>query len=121
MPTLLCPSHEIAANASKQFQVGDIKLFVVNERGVFYAYKNYCPHLGVELQWQDDKFLDADGELIQCATHGALFLMHSGECIAGPCRGKSLHPIPCEVIDGQIAVELQTDPTTKPSQENPSP
>ena len=104
--TVLSRTDAIGENTSKQFDRQGIKLFVVNERGVFYAYRNQCPHLGIELQWQDDQFLDIDGELIQCATHGALFLMHNGECVAGPCRGKSLHAIPCSVIDGQVCVEL---------------
>ncbi|MDN3640856.1 Rieske (2Fe-2S) protein [Simiduia curdlanivorans] len=102
----LCPTDAIGANTSKQFAERGVKLFVVNERGVFYAYRNRCPHLGIELQWQEDKFLDFDGEMIQCSTHGALFLMHSGECVAGPCRGKSLEAISCTVINQQVCVDL---------------
>jgi nitrite reductase/ring-hydroxylating ferredoxin subunit len=33
--------------------------------------------------------------MIQCATHGALFLIESGECVAGPCAGQSLQALAC--------------------------
>lgn len=60
-----------------------------------YVYANRCPHRGVALEWQPDEFLDTSASLIQCATHGALFLIESGECVAGPCEGKSLRAIDC--------------------------
>jgi len=46
------------------------------------------------LGWQPDRFLDDSASLIQCATHGALFLIENGECIAGPCAGQSLTAVP---------------------------
>lgn len=65
-----------------------------------YVYKNRCPHRGVGLEWLPDQFLDSSASLIQCATHGALFLIEDGECIAGPCEGKSLTALECRE-DGQ--------------------
>lgn len=67
--------------------------FAIKKDGEIYAYLNACPHIGVELNWQENQFLDSEGELIQCSTHGALFLIDSGECISGPCTGKCLQPI----------------------------
>ena len=63
--------------------------------GQVYVYANRCPHRGVPLEWQPDAFLDTSASLIQCATHGALFLIESGECVAGPCEGESLRVIDC--------------------------
>ncbi|MNT92136.1 hypothetical protein D3C72_2333610 [compost metagenome] len=48
------------------------------------------------MEWLPDQFLDSSGSLIQCATHGALFLIESGECVAGPCAGESLLPLALE-------------------------
>lgn len=67
----------------------------VRRGGEVYVYANRCPHRGVALEWQPDEFLDASASLIQCATHGALFLIENGECVAGPCEGKSLRAIDC--------------------------
>jgi nitrite reductase/ring-hydroxylating ferredoxin subunit len=53
-----------------------------------------CPHLGIPLNWAPERFLDLDGTLIQCSSHGALFQIDSGECIAGPCAwATSLQPV----------------------------
>ncbi|WP_148053418.1 Rieske 2Fe-2S domain-containing protein, partial [Pseudomonas fluorescens] len=52
-----------------------------------------CPHRGVGLEWHHDQFLDPSNSLIQCATHGALFLIEDGECVAGPCVGQALTAI----------------------------
>ncbi|GAB2790130.1 hypothetical protein GCM10027040_15510 [Halomonas shantousis] len=42
------------------------------------------------LEYRPNVFLEPGGELIQCAMHGALFLPESGECVYGPCQGRSL-------------------------------
>lgn len=102
----LCPGDAIADGQSKQFTCNGIALFVVKQGNAAYAYQNRCPHLGIELQWQADQFLDAEREFIQCSTHGALFLIEDGECVAGPCRGRSLQRLPCRLKDGQIDVQL---------------
>ncbi|WP_408005462.1 Rieske (2Fe-2S) protein [Pseudomonas huanghezhanensis] len=72
-----------------------MKMLVVRRAGQVYAYQNRCPHRGVPLEWLPDQFLDTSASLIRCATHGALFLIEDGQCIAGPCEGKSLTPVAC--------------------------
>ena len=32
--------------------------------------------------------------LISCQRHAAEFLSHTGECVAGPCQGEFLTPVP---------------------------
>lgn len=104
--TALCHINDLAEDSSKQFDFPDTNIFAVKKDGQLYVYKNICPHLGVELNWQEDQFLDMDGSLIQCATHGALFLIDNGECVAGPCLGESLSPIEFEIIDNVIHAKL---------------
>lgn len=72
------------------FAVGSTKGFIVKKKNNYFAYTNSCPHLGVELNWSENNFLDMDKTFIHCFTHGALFLIDSGECISGPCVGKAL-------------------------------
>jgi nitrite reductase/ring-hydroxylating ferredoxin subunit len=64
-----------------------------------YAYRNRCPHTGVELNWLPDQFLDLDRNFIQCATHDARFRIEDGLCIAGPCVGDGLEPLAVEIRD----------------------
>jgi len=71
-----------------------LSLLLLRDQGEIRAYKNRCPHTGIELNWLPDQFLDREGEYIQCATHGALFRLNDGLCISGPCVGQSLDSLP---------------------------
>ncbi len=95
----LCHLKELNAQGCRGFELEQGSIFVVARQGQYYAYRNSCPHLGVELNWLEDQFLDRDEALIQCATHGALFIIESGECIAGPCLGASLEALEVSVRD----------------------
>jgi nitrite reductase/ring-hydroxylating ferredoxin subunit len=55
---------------------------------------NRCPHVGTPLDWAENEFLDREGRHIVCATHGALFRIDDGRCVAGPCQGDRLEPFP---------------------------
>lgn len=110
MTTPLCQTDEIPDPGSKAFEVKQgrrtIALFVVHKDGNFSAYINSCPHTGVNLEWQEDQFLDMDNMFIQCSTHDALFEIDTGACIAGPCVGDSLEPVELVIEDGQISAQL---------------
>ena len=97
----LCTSGDLAPNSSRGFDIDGHRLLAVRRDGIAYFYLNRCPHRGIPLEWQPDQFLDHSNSLIQCATHGALFLIESGECVAGPCSGQSLKALNCrEDADG---------------------
>lgn len=101
----LCHVDDIEEGAAKGFEVANKYLFAVKKDGQLFLYYNYCPHLGTPLEWQEDQFLDSDGALIQCSTHGALFLIDSGQCILGPCKGKQLKAIPFVLGNGFMMIE----------------
>lgn len=82
-----------------------LPLILVRTGGVLRAYLNRCPHRGVNLDWIPDRFLDADGEHLQCSTHGALFEPATGLCVAGPCAGQRLVALPVREVDGRIEVD----------------
>lgn len=102
----LCAPNEVTEGQSRGFELAGEKLFAVRKDGRLHAYRNRCPHRGIPLEWQPDQFLDVSASLIQCATHGALFLIDSGECVAGPCAGQSLEAIAIHEDDQAIWVEL---------------
>ncbi|WP_397449866.1 Rieske (2Fe-2S) protein [Pseudomonas sp. NA-150] len=91
----LCTSDHLPESRSRGFDINGRNLLAVRREGQVFVYRNRCPHRGVPLEWQTDEFLDTSGSLIQCATHGALFLIESGECVAGPCAGASLNSVAC--------------------------
>ncbi len=92
---LLCAPQQLIEGQSRGFLLDGMNLLAVRRDGQVYAYRNRCPHRGVPLEWQADQFLDHSQSMIQCATHGALFLIESGECVAGPCAGQSLQALAC--------------------------
>jgi nitrite reductase/ring-hydroxylating ferredoxin subunit len=103
--TLLCRVDEIPEGQSKGFDLDGFKCFAVHKDGQFFVYQNRCPHLGVELEWMPDTFLDSEGCLIQCSMHGALFNIEDGDCIAGPCVGEQLIALPFKIEQGQLILE----------------
>jgi nitrite reductase/ring-hydroxylating ferredoxin subunit len=80
----------------------DQKGFAVRYDGIARAFVNRCPHQGTELDWQPGKFFEEAGLYLICSTHGAMFRPESGSCIAGPCQGAALEPVPIEERDGEI-------------------
>lgn len=90
---LLCTGDYLPEAQSRGFEINGRKLLATRRNGQVFVYQNRCPHRGVPLEWQADQFLDDSASMIQCATHAALFLIETGECIAGPCEGKSLTAI----------------------------
>jgi nitrite reductase/ring-hydroxylating ferredoxin subunit len=109
-PTPLCRLDDIPDGQAKGFRMivatptGATKtdILIVRQGQRAYAYVNSCPHLGVTLDWRPDQFFDAEGVHLQCATHGALFEVQSGLCVAGPCRGQSLESVALTVADGAV-------------------
>jgi nitrite reductase/ring-hydroxylating ferredoxin subunit len=102
----LCALDDIPDEGSKGFHVSGRKLFAVKQRGKVYLYQNACPHLGIALEWVEDQFLDSSRSMIQCANHGALFVIDSGKCVSGPCSGQKLKTIAYELRDGDIYIAI---------------
>lgn len=91
-------SGELAHGRSKKFWLRrssgeEVECFVVNFHGELHAFVNECRHVAMTLDWVDNQFFTEDGQFLLCPTHGALYRPDSGECVAGPPCGKSLHPV----------------------------
>jgi len=101
---------DLPEGSSRGFSVntpsGCEDVFLVHINSRLFAYRNSCPHTGGPLDWVPDQFLNLDGDLIQCATHDALFRIEDGTCIAGPCAGKALSPVPVQIRNDGIFLIL---------------
>lgn len=102
----LCRLDEIRVPGGRGLTVacGDSlhDIFLVRSNGGVYGYLNSCPHTGAPLDWMPDHFLNIDATHIQCSTHAALFNLHDGLCISGPCAGEALTPLPLLVESGAV-------------------
>ena len=105
---ILCHVDELDDPGSKGFEVeieGRTRsIFVVRKEGEIHGYLNNCPHIGAELNWQPDQFLDNDKQLIQCSVHMALFEIDNGYCVAGPCSGDSLQALDVRVESDHVVL-----------------
>ncbi len=110
---IICPLQELADPGSRAFTIGSgewpLKGFVVRQGDRLYAYVNRCPHAGHPLNWRPDAFLAPGNKLLVCASHGALFDVANGNCVAGPCVGASLTPLALEVRDGYVMLAENAD------------
>jgi nitrite reductase/ring-hydroxylating ferredoxin subunit len=84
---------------------GEVDAFAVRRAGTVHLWVDACPHHGTPLPWRKDAYLNAAGDRIVCAAHGALFELDSGRCVQGPCLGERLTPVPCAVVaDGEVVL-----------------
>jgi nitrite reductase/ring-hydroxylating ferredoxin subunit len=106
--TRLCGLEEIADPGAKgfSFRRGESLFmgFVVKRDGEVFGYVDRCPHTGTPLALIANRFLTREGDLILCSTHGALFRLGDGACIAGPCAGLRLAHWPVGVEHGAVVV-----------------
>jgi len=109
---VICRLEDLRDPGSRAFTLGGgdwpLRGFVVRRAGDVFAYVNRCPHAGHPLSWVPDRFLTPDDSLIVCSSHGALYEIGTGGCVAGPCAGRGLKPLPVRVADGYVL--LNDDP-----------
>ena len=102
----LCALADIADPGSKGFvfRQGDALFagFLVRLGDEVAGYVDRCPHAGTPLALNPDRYLTRQADMILCSTHGALFRIGDGHCIAGPCAGQRLQPWAVGIVDGEV-------------------
>jgi len=78
---------------------GQDTLFAVRRLGVLHLWRDRCPHAGTPMAWRRHAYLNAAGDRIVCAAHGALFDIDTGLCTLGPCLGDVLSAVPLTLHD----------------------
>lgn len=102
----LGPLDQIPDGGARNYvlQIGEARFhgFVVRRGEAVFGYVDRCPHAGLPLAQELDRYLTPDGDLIMCSWHGAVFTVEEGACVGGPCAGARLKPWPVEVRDGRV-------------------
>jgi nitrite reductase/ring-hydroxylating ferredoxin subunit len=110
---VVCRLTELDAQGARAFTIGGgdwpLKGFVVRAGEQVRAYVNRCPHAGHPLNLLPERFCTPDGALILCSAHGALFEKQTGYCVAGPCAGRSLTPVPLAISCGLVMLADDVD------------
>jgi nitrite reductase/ring-hydroxylating ferredoxin subunit len=102
----VCALSELPDGTARSFTVvsKDRKrtVIVVRRGNRLFAFLDRCPHMGTSLLWQDKVLITPDKAHIRCANHDALFRLHDGLCVAGPCASERLSAVPVQIIDEVI-------------------
>lgn len=115
---IVCRLTALPDPGSYAFTMGEgdwpLRGFVVRRGSEVFAYVNRCPHALHQLNWRPHQFLSPDGNVILCSSHGAIFDIASGACIAGPCAGRGLQPLPLR-IEGDLVLVADEVPLEEPA------
>ena len=98
----LCALSELEENVGRSFCSPAGEVILVLRDAQVYAWQNICPHLGINLEFNPDEFMDCEQHYLVCSNHGALFQVEDGRCVAGPCQGESLLSVPISIVSGEI-------------------
>ncbi|SCA56187.1 putative Rieske 2Fe-2S family protein [Candidatus Terasakiella magnetica] len=105
----LCNVSDIEEEDSKEFFIPkdekEVSILAVKKDGMISVFLNNCPHLGVPMNLEPNRFLDVEKNFIMCSTHGALFKIDDGECVHGPCMGQNLTQIPHEIRGEELFID----------------
>jgi nitrite reductase/ring-hydroxylating ferredoxin subunit len=110
---VICRLEDLQLHSARAFTIGGgdwpLRGFLVRSAQGVHGYVNRCPHAGHPLNLLPGRFLTADGTLILCSSHGALFEKATGLCVAGPCAGRALAPLALEVRSGFVLLAASVD------------
>ncbi len=117
-PLRLCHRDELVDGQSRGFDPhgeGHDTVLLVRQGARVHAWRDACPHHGTPMAWRKDAYLNAAGDRIVCAAHGAMFEVDSGRCTLGPCLGERLQPVAIATLaNGEIHIAAPTTPETTP-------
>ena len=109
---IVCRADTLGEKETVKFTIGEgsgkaaREGFVIRYGETIYAYRNECRHIPMTMDWVENRFLSRDRCYIQCATHGALYQIETGLCVAGPPSGEFLRPLPVAIEDGDVIVTV---------------
>lgn len=98
----LCALAELEENVGRSFRSPQGEVILVLRDGQVHAWQNICPHLGINLEFNPDEFMDSENYYLICSNHGALFRVEDGVCVSGPCQGEALLPVAIRTESGDI-------------------
>lgn len=77
-------------------------VLVVRRGGQLRAFLNACPHQYLPLDFAGPNVLSADGSMLMCSMHGAMFTIEDGRCVAGPAMSCTLTAVDVSEENGMF-------------------
>ena len=105
----LCELPDGSSRGFDPLRTGQDSVLLVRRGAQLFAYADVCPHHGTPMAWRKDAYLNAAGDRIVCAAHGAQFELDTGRCTLGPCLGDSLTAVHLHIHpNGEVHIADRT-------------
>jgi nitrite reductase/ring-hydroxylating ferredoxin subunit len=98
--TRLAGTGDVPPGSAKQFTVGNRKIALFNNNGLYYAIDDTCPHRGASLA--EGEFL---GDQVVCPWHAAYFDLATGTNLCPPARSP-VASYKVEVVGDEVRIDL---------------
>ena len=105
--TRLCDAEAVTSGRAALVRLSQTASVILLRQpdGAIIAYRNACPHMGIELDWDPARLLTRDGRFLRCTGHGALFDAGTGLCTRGPCQGDVLTRLPVRILGDAVVLD----------------
>jgi nitrite reductase/ring-hydroxylating ferredoxin subunit len=97
--------EQVARGRFVRASAGAASFLVGRVAGGWLAYKNECRHRALPLDLGVSTPMSDDGRHLLCHQHGALYRLHDGYCVLGPCAGERLAPVPVVEEGGELVLQ----------------
>lgn len=117
---VVCSAEELKPGQRKIVVVDGVEIAMVNVDGQLYAFRNRCPHQGVEMVYgavsgamlpsDPGEFIyGCDNQIIRCPLHGWEFDLETGKSLFSPDK-VSIGNYVIEETEGSIVLKLKREP-----------
>jgi nitrite reductase/ring-hydroxylating ferredoxin subunit len=117
---VICSANELLPGQRKLVVVDGVGIVAVNADGQLYAFRNRCPHQGVEMVYgfiggamlpsEPGEFVyGCENQIVSCPLHGWEFNMTNGQSLFSPEK-VSIGSYKIKEIDGSIVLMLKREP-----------
>lgn len=117
---VVCSAEELKPGQRKLVAVDGVEIAMVNMDGQLFAFRNRCPHQGVEMIYgsvsgamlpsDPGEFIyGCDNQIIRCPLHGWEFDMRTGKSLFNPDK-VSIGSYVIKEVEGSIVLKLKREP-----------
>ena len=117
---IVCSAEELKPGDRKLVEIDGVEIAMVNTEGQLYAFRNRCPHQGVEMVYgaisgamlpsDPGEFIyGCDNQIVRCPLHGWEFDMKTGKSLFSPDK-VSIGSYDIQEVEGSIVLTLKREP-----------
>lgn len=117
---IVCSADELKPGERKLVEIDGVEIAMINSEGKLYAFRNRCPHQGVEMIYgaisgamlpsNPGEFIyGCENQIVRCPLHGWEFDMKTGKSLFSPDK-VSIGSYDIQEVEGSIVLTLKREP-----------